>query len=252
MNKRFNHFLKRAKERYDLDLSIQDLIDIATQIKSGRAKLTGANAGSFQYKVRCKGKLLIVVLNRSHSAFITVLPITKCNCRVTHNGKQFTYVDALYINHQFAKCFALDSHKQMICPECESKAISVNLGKNRFQCQNCNAIIDFKLIEMPPYINIIRTAQNTLEVEYKLSADLWWSTHLFHNDKIECDDFIFSSELVTDREEDMMFSVECKGYINNKIYVKFGNYTLFKLKEMLHDNQQSILSRAKQSSSNRT
>lgn len=251
MNKQFSHFIQRAKERYSIDLTLEDLVDIATQIKSGKAKLIGVNAGGFKYKVRCRKQLLVVVLNRSHSAFITVLPMTKINSRVSFEGKQYTYLDSLFINYQFSKCLPKNKYNKSYCPHCKSQAIEVNLGKDRFQCQNCKAIINFKSVKQPPFINIIRTAQNKLEVEFRLSYDLWWYAHLFCNNKIEHDDFIFSSELVTDKDEDIMFSIECEGYINNKIYVKIGNYTLFKLKEMLNDNQQSFLSWAKQSSSKR-
>lgn len=96
-NNMFAHFLQRTKERYGLNLTLKDLKDIAERIKCGRAKLTKATTHSFQYKVRAKGKQLIVILNRDHSYFITALPCNKYTDKVKFDRKTYTYKDALFI-----------------------------------------------------------------------------------------------------------------------------------------------------------
>ena len=225
----FSHFLQRVYERYKLTLTLSDLTDIAEKIKSGKAKLIGANARGFRYKVRFNKQLLVVVLNRSHSIFITALPLAESNQKVKFNNRNFTYEDALFINYQFHCCFNRDERNKVICPKCGSRHIIVNLGKDRFQCENCKNIIKFIEPEFPEITTIQVLTPNGFEQRYDLSFNLWW--YLYKTNRtwsIDNDTTIKAKLVDNDR-----FTFGIINHINNMYYKKYitiGYYTKQEIK----------------------
>lgn len=235
----FNHFIQRMKERYGFDITINDLYEIAKIIKSGKAKLTRANAKSFLYKLRYQGKLLLVILNRSHSKFITALPIDKNNERTTFYGKQFSYLDALYINHQFAKCFTKNEDGNAFCPKCGYRGIIVNLGKDRFQCEKCHHLIPFKELKEPQLFVANILVDRKFEPMLKLDINVWW---YFYNKQISIDIFKdYHLKAVFLEEDDLDFAFSISGvFLNKEIIVPFGTYTVKDIKERITNGQRTI------------
>ena len=232
MEKKFSHFITRVRERYGLHLTVEDLYNIAKEIRSGRAKLSRANARSFQYKVRYKKKLLIMILDRQHSAFITALPETKYNTKVTFSKKQYNYVDALYINHQFIKCFSLSRDQKPVCPKCGCTGIISELGKDRFKCESCGHIVNYKTIEKPNYLVLTQDASG-FSTTLNLNYDLWWYLYLT-NETIELsNDFVIKPVLSEDFSYDQLFEVS---YKYRKTNVLCSKYTVKELEEKLYDN----------------
>lgn len=220
----FNHFIQRVKERYDLTLTITDLYDIAYSIKSGKAKLIKAEFRGFHYKVRNNGKLLLVVLNRSHSAFITALPMKESKARVTFSGKKFSYIDALYYNFMFYHSFNKKVNKKVICDKCYSNSIVVDLGKDRFKCLNCDSIIKFKDISK---INPIYYNEDDSII--KLDSILWWK--LYNNDEI----FTFKDIKIKpslQNFDEFGYSIL---YKDREIKLNFGCYSYNQLEENFYE-----------------
>lgn len=236
---KFNHFIQRIKERYNLDITLQDLYEIAKIIKSGKAKLTRANARSFQYKLRYQGKLLLVILNRSHSNFVTALPIAKNNERTTFYGKQFSYIDALYINHQYSKCFAKNKENNAFCPKCGYRSIIVNLGKERFQCERCHSLFQFKELKMPQIFIGNQMVNNQYQPMLNLNIDLWW---YFYKNEVALDlfeDYQLKAIFLEDLDSDFAFSLSNKSKVllNKDIVIPFGIYTVQQIKEKITNDR---------------
>lgn len=174
--KQFSHFIQRAKERYDLDLTLKDLQTIAETIKSGRAKLTQLDSISARYKVRFNSNLMVVVLDREHTNFITALPLNKYTDSSSFNGKSYTYKDALYINWLFSEYF--DTSK-IRCPVCGHKHIGADLGYDRFKCLQCFNLVKFKPLNEPE-VQLSTFKDGVTSTALSLSMRLWW--YLYNND----------------------------------------------------------------------
>ena len=221
-NNIFAHFLQRTKERYGLDLTLQDLKDIAERIKFGRAKLTKITTHSFQYKVRAKGKQLVVILNRNHSYFITALPYNKYTDKATIDRHIYKYEDALFVTYLLKKFFGAKTLKhKVICDKCNSSSLQVELSKNRIKCMNCHNLIKIPQLEKPE-VTIVKALKTKFVLEYHLSEDLWW--YLYRN-KISYKDLYL--ELVPVLEDG-----DKQRYIINGSTIKpLGKYTLEQLKK---------------------
>lgn len=227
MSLNFNHFLQRVKERYDVDLTLKDLEEIATNIKIGKAKLTKANAKSYHYKVRCNKKLLIVVINRSHSFFITALPIQQNTCRVRFNNIEYSYEDALYFNWLYNKQFNKVDNK-VVCSKCGSNSIAIDLGKNRFRCEDCGHIVKFKEnLKINPLLLIVNKSK--FEQILDLSEDFWW--FLYKNKKSYTFKNIEISAVLRDYDN-KRYIIK---YDNKNVDIQQGIYTEKRLKEMLNE-----------------
>ena len=218
--KQFNHFIQRMKERYDLDLDITDLYEIAKLIKCRKAKLVRVNSKAFLYKVRYRRKLFIVVLDFTHSAFITVLPITKKNDKVTFKNRTYDYLDALYITYQFNKCYYFKNNRP-ICPNCGCKHIISPLGKNRFQCEKCHHIIFFKELEKPELF----LANDNYNLN--LSIDTWWYFTINNICVSIFDTYELKAEYdYNDNDIEHIFVLyDTSKVLNNKIILQLGKYT---------------------------
>lgn len=221
-NNMFAHFLQRTKERYGLDLTLEDLKDIAERIKSGRAKLTKITTHSFQYKVRAQGKQLVVVLNRNHSYFITALPYNKYTDKVTFDKHTYTYKDGLFVTYMLKRFFGAKTLKHKItCQNCHSTSLRVELSKYRIKCMNCHSIIKLPELEQPE-VSVVKALKRSFTLEYHLSEDLWW--YLYRNKKTYKDLYVTIKPILEDGD--------CQRYIINNITVKpLGKYTLEQLKE---------------------
>lgn len=221
-NNMFAHFLQRTKERYGLDLTLNDLKDIAERIKSGRAKLTKITTHSFQYKVRAQGKQLVVVLNRNHSYFITALPYNKYTDKVTFDKHTYSYEDAIYVTYILRKFFGAKTLEHKIyCKNCHSTSMRVELSKNRIKCMNCHNIIRLPQLEQPK-VSVLKAKRNKFELEYHLSEDLWW--FLYKSKTMYKDLYVELRPVLEDGD--------CLRYIiNGKTVKPLGKYTLEQLKE---------------------
>ena len=229
----FSHFIQRVEERYNLDLTLEDLYDIAKKIKSGKALIAGSNARTFKYKVRHKGKQMLIVVDRQHSAFLTALPLTKYNQRVSFHGQKYTYMDALYINYQYQLCFGLlPPQTQISCPKCGGRDIYTELGKDRFRCSSCHHIMPYKPTPKPVMFIELSCGQHALN----LTQELWW--YLYTRQKVHNDLLVLFENkylLATTSEEpdeDQIF------IIDGTIKLPFGTYTIEIIKEKLW--QQSL------------
>lgn len=218
----FMHFLQRTKERYGIDLTLEDLKDIAERIKSGRAKLTKITTHSFQYKVRAKGKQLIVILNRNHSYFITALPYNKCTDKVTFDNKNYYYTDALFVTYMLKRFFNIKSLRQSLCcKKCHSSSLRVELHKNRIKCMNCHNIIKLPQLEQPE-VTVLKAQKDKFVIEYNLSEDLWW--YLYKNNTVYKDLYVEIRPVIEDGDN-------LRYIINKKIVKPLGKYILEDLKE---------------------
>ena len=218
-----SHFVSRIRERYNLDLTVEDLLDIEETIKIGKAKLVRSNARGFQYKVRHKGRLILVVLNRSHSTFITALPMNENNVKVNFNGKTYNYMDALYINYQFYLCFNKNEDKKQFCPKCNSTRIVVDFANSRFKCEYCHTIYNFKSLEMTD--KILKIDNCDFVEQYVLDINNWWVLFRSKSDWKIGD--IIVQPMLKDNSK-FKFKVY---YNNNCKELKFGYYTIEQLKE---------------------
>lgn len=225
----FKHFIERAKERYNLDLTLQDLQYLAEEIKSGRAKLIKADSRGFQYKVRFKSTLLIVVLNRSQSAFITTIPMKKNKEKVKFEGRYFSYEDSLFINWMFRKTFNTPWNTKVSCPKCGNMPISVDLGKDRFKCPYCNHIVKYKKIQEPVFF-IQQATKTGFKLALSLSTDLWW--YLYKNDLgYDYEDIKIVPILVDNDRQEYIIQ-----YSNKEIVLPKGCYTVEYIKEKVNGN----------------
>lgn len=69
------HAIKRAKERYDLDISRRDLKDMCIQIRSGHAiKLEQLSTARAEYIVKCQDKDVRVIYDKNKKSIVTFLP----------------------------------------------------------------------------------------------------------------------------------------------------------------------------------
>lgn len=228
MNNQFEHFLQRAKERYDLDLTLQDLYDIACKIKLGKAKLTRANSRGFTYRVRFKSQLLTVVLNRSHSSFITALPSKDYIEHVRFNGKIFSYEDALYINWLFDKNIKRDSKNRHYCTKCGSLDIIYDLSKNRFRCDGCGHVIKIKKLKLqnPEVLTIVN---NKYQKSIILSMSLWWFLYKTKT-SYDIENLTITPTLTDNDKFEYIINME-----NRQCIVQNDCYTIQELKEMLNE-----------------
>lgn len=224
MTDRFAHFLQRVEERYGLHLTLEDLKEIAESIKSGKAKLVRAEAASVRYKVRWHGIMLVVVLNRAHSVFITALPLNETTSKSSFNGKILRYKDALYINWLYNSLFEKDKNKKAICQRCKSHNIKADLARDRFYCADCNWVTKFKEPTITQCALNVLTRQGTFERAYHLSQNLWWYLHR-KNKSIEVDDFKLSAILEDD--DKLRYKILYKDGIR---IVPLGLYTKEKLR----------------------
>jgi hypothetical protein len=69
------HAIKRAKERYNLDLTIEDLGNIIAIIQEGLAKFSHRNGEFWIYRLRYKHKLVVPLLSENKDKIITFYPI---------------------------------------------------------------------------------------------------------------------------------------------------------------------------------
>lgn len=220
----FKHFLERAKERYDLDLTLEDLKEIAEAIKLGNAKLIRADSRGFAYKVRHKSTLLAVVTNRSHSALVTALPLNKQTERVNFSNQHFYYLDAMRINWLFRKHFKVDKIGHVVCPKCGSQEIKVDLGKNRFKCCKCYNIVKYKKQRQPDIVmNVVK--DNKFVPSLRLSIDLWW--YLYDNESSVIYENLEITPVVLDNDR-LEYSIK---YKDTEFYVPRGLYLVDNLKE---------------------
>lgn len=222
-NEQFSHFIQRVKERYNLDLNLLDLKQIAEDIYSGKAKLIRAFSIGFQYKVRIKGKLVIVVINRSHSGFVTALPMSKSKEKVTFGGKTYSYLDALYCNWLFKKFCTKNLKHKTCCPECGSGNVLVELGKGRLRCSTCNFLFKIPKLEQP-IVKIDTVDTGAFKEVYDLSEDLWWYLYKTENELVISQDVIIRPVLVSN---------DIFRYYNSYTgkEIDLGYYTLEQLKE---------------------
>lgn len=221
-NDMFVHFLQRAKERYGLDLTLEDLQYMAEQIKSGRAKLTKITSHSFQYKVRCKKQQLVVILNRNHSYFITVLPLNKYTEKSTFNGKSYHYEDALYVTYILKRFFGAKTLKHKVsCSKCHSTSLRIDLAKGIIKCMNCHNFKKLPELTCPEVFNA--QYENGMPIfKYRLTEDLWW--YLYRNNKTYRDGLVEISAFMEDNDK--------QRYLINNTNVKTrGSYTLEELKK---------------------
>lgn len=225
----FEHFLQRTKERYNLDLTLKDLEFIAEEIKSGKAKLIQANSRGFQYKVRFGKTLLIVVLNRSQSHFITCLPMTKAKVQVSFNGKQYKYFDSLYINHLFNEQFKKTLRGKTYCPKCGSYNVRVDLGKDRFHCERCHYIEPFKEPNRPIVLSQTVSDQKFVPV-LRLYKALWWFLYI-NKRTYKYEDIEIEPVLIDD--DKLEYNIHYKGRV--KVF-KRGFYKVDKIKETFNDD----------------
>ena len=221
--KQFKHFLQRAKERYNLDLTLDDLQEIAETIKSGRARLTQFDSVSARYKVRFKSKLIVVVLSREHSHFITALPITKYTQSSNFNGKKYFYKDALYMNWQFSQHFDTDN---IVCPVCGCSHISSDLGHDRFKCLHCYNLVKFKEVKLETIMTSI-IEDEIPETAMNLSLQNWWYLYLNHK-TYEHADFIIQPVLCND--DDFRYIIS---YKQRRCGVPVGTYSIKEIRRYL-------------------
>jgi hypothetical protein len=225
---KFKHFIQRTKERFGLDLTLQDLQFIAESIKSCKAKLVKAESRGFHYKVRFKNDFIFVVLNRGQSYFVTALTMTKGKNKTHFNGKQFNYEDTLYINWQFNKCFKHRKGKNY-CPRCGSPNIEVDLGKDRFKCCNCYLITKFKEPRLPEIYLLSPDKDKKFSLAIRLSTDLWW--YLYKNKKDLCIEGIKINAKLIDNDKREYYIQ----YKDVEKVVSHGIYSVLELKEVLND-----------------
>lgn len=229
----FSHFLQRTKERYGLELTLEDLQTIAEDIKSGKAKLIRANSRGFQYKVRFGSTLLIVVLNRSQSAFVTALPMKPGKEQVSFDGHQYTYEDSLYFNWLFKRHFKPNWQGKVYCPKCKQTHVEVDLGKNRFKCPNCYHIVKFKKHKMPDVL-MTTVANGQFVTGLRLSIDLWW--YLYKTEQTFAYEDIVVKPIIVDNDR-LEYTIQYNG--KDKVLPR-EFYSVEQLKEIV--NGQEILS----------
>lgn len=220
MSNIFYHFIQRVKERYNIDLTLEDLKKIAEQIYSGRAKLTKITSHSFQYKVRLGKKILVIIVDLEHSKFITALPDNKYTNKSTFSGKQYHYIDALYVKRLLNKFFDKDESGTYFCEKCGSTSIRVELDKNRFKCMNCFKLTKISDLE-EPLVKLNTVADNKFKTIYHLSEDLWW--FLYKDKKTYSIDGITLKPILVNNDD-------FRYLINNKKELSLGYYTLEQLK----------------------
>lgn len=222
----FIHFLQRTKERYGLDLTLEDLKEIAERIKSGRAKLTRITTHSFQYKVRAKGKQLIVILNRNHSYFITALPYNKYTDKATIDRHSYTYVDALFVTYILKKFFGAKKLSfNIMCDKCNSTKLVIELHKNRIKCTNCHNLIKIPQL-VQPEVSVLKAKKNKFELEYHLTEDLWW---YLYKSNITYKDMYFSIKPILEDGDILRY------IINDNLIKPLGTYVLDKLKKEMEN-----------------
>lgn len=228
----FSHFIQRAKERYDLDLTLDDLQTIAETIKSGKAKLTQLDSHSVRYKVRFNSKLLVVILDREHTHFITTLPLNKYTQSSSFNKQSFTYIDALYMNWQFSQLF---DTSRLRCPICGCKDILSDLGYNRFKCPKCFHLTKFK----EPCKKDIRTSvydDGVISSALDLSMSFWW--YLYRTHKYEAYDNIKITPVLLN-DDNFGYSILCR---KQEKIVPVGIHLIKDLRRKEHDIRQKVLS----------
>jgi hypothetical protein len=69
------HAIERAKERYKLDLTYEDLGNIIALIQEGHAKFSHKNGALWIYRLRYKHILVVPVLSENKLRIITFNPI---------------------------------------------------------------------------------------------------------------------------------------------------------------------------------
>lgn len=69
------HAIQRAKERYGLELTFEELGNIIALIQEGYAKFSHRNGKSWVYRLRYKHKLIVPVLSEKKNVIITFYPI---------------------------------------------------------------------------------------------------------------------------------------------------------------------------------
>ena len=69
-----NHARDRAKDRYGIDLTDAELLDIYQQCATGKALLAKKGNGSNTYIAHCRGKTVVPLLNEDNKLIITFLP----------------------------------------------------------------------------------------------------------------------------------------------------------------------------------
>lgn len=220
MSNIFYHFIQRVKERYNIDLTLEDLKKIAEQIYSGRAKLTKITSHSFQYKVRLGKKLLVIIVDLEHSKFITALPYNKYTYKTSFDGKKYHYIDALYIKRLLNMTFDKNKSGQFYCKKCSSTSIRVELNKNRFKCMNCYDLVKIEDLK-EPLIKLNVIVDKKFVTIYHLSEDLWW--FLYKSKRTYMIENITIKPILVDNDS-------FRYIINNKKELNLGYYTLEQLK----------------------
>lgn len=68
------HAIERAKERYKIDLTEDDLKNIVSLVEEGYAKYSHRAGSVWIYRIRYKHKLLVPALSKDKKTIITFIP----------------------------------------------------------------------------------------------------------------------------------------------------------------------------------
>lgn len=114
-----HHALQRAKERYSINLSIDDYLDLVRQIQAGHAKFVERQSNRITlFEIRIRNFTVVVVYDKKRHVIVTFLPPEAVQQKREANGLRIP-------------CPSCDGKGETPCRRCD--------GTGRFKDKICRA-----------------------------------------------------------------------------------------------------------------
>jgi hypothetical protein len=118
------HALQRAKERYSINLSIDDYLDLVRQIQNGEAKFVERQSNRVTlFEIQIKNFAVVVVYDKKRHVIVTFLPPEAVQQKRDANGLKIPCPSCEGKGEvRCRRCDGTGKFKNKICPSCDGGA----------------------------------------------------------------------------------------------------------------------------------